>query len=147
MFLVRTDSSYPLHPLTYTDEYTPFHHLSLDVMDGIPDRNEHEFGPEPDENDQGEHDYIGDESTTILTPSYDSTPSTVTAYLDELDEHATIHTTYPYSHTTHDLQYIGNWAQTQEALDMERALLPDYTSAMNIGLRYATRTDGTSKSF
>lgn len=119
--------------------------MSLDVMDGIPNKNEHEFGPEPE--DQGEHDYIGDESATILTPSYDSTTSTVTAYLDKLDEHATFNTTYPYSHTTHDLQYIGNWAQTQEAMDLERELLPDYTSAINIGLRYATRTDGTSKSF
>lgn len=109
-------------------------------MDGLPDQDEVEFGIDLE---NGRHEYIGDESTTVLTPNYDSTTSTVTDYLIETDEHATYsNIVYPYSHTTHDLQYIGQWIETQGVIE-EGYLRPDHTSAMNIGWRYATRNGGT----
>ncbi|KUJ23555.1 uncharacterized protein LY89DRAFT_777284 [Mollisia scopiformis] len=115
--------------------YTPFHHLSLDAMDGLPDANIHEFGNDPEHDD---HEDIGDESTTILTPSYD-TNSTIPTYFDEDDECTSLFNTLsPYARTTHDLRYIGHWVETQEESNY---VLPSYVDAISIGRRYSSRVD------
>lgn len=108
-------------------------------MDGLPESNEQEFGKEPDHE---RYDNIGDESTTILTPSYDTTTtSTIPAYFDEIDDQFSISTMPSYSRTTHDLQYIGHWTETQEDGNKGWDALPSYMNAISIGRSFSRRMD------
>lgn len=105
-------------------------------MDGLPDCNEQEFGKEPDHE---RYDNIGDESTTFLTPSYDTTSSTIPTYFDESDDQYSFNSMPQYSRTTHDLQYIGHWTETQGDGNESWDVLPSYVNAMTIGRRFSRR--------
>ncbi|CZR51529.1 uncharacterized protein PAC_01406 [Phialocephala subalpina] len=116
--------------------YTPFHHISLNVMDGLTDDDEAVFGIAPDHT----CDDIGDESTTILTPSYDTTSlsSTIPTYFDEDDDFVIYsRSDDPYSNTAHDLKCVGHWAEMDERWDM----LPSYMNVMSLNRRYTPRRE------
>ncbi|KAE8440566.1 hypothetical protein EG329_007224 [Mollisiaceae sp. DMI_Dod_QoI] len=120
------------HMHLISHEYTPFHHVSLDVMDGLSD--EDEFGP-----DLGDgHEYIGDESTTILTPSNDTPGSTIPAYFDATADLASY---FRPADIALDLQYVGHWVETQRAMNETKEMLPSYMHAMSLDRRHNSRMD------
>ncbi|KAF8859365.1 hypothetical protein BDZ45DRAFT_801703 [Acephala macrosclerotiorum] len=115
--------------------YTPFHHISLDVMNGLTD----DKNADVDFDQDHEHDYIGDEST-ILTPSYDTTSlsSTIPTHFDEAEDWASYSRPGDlYSSTTHDLKFVGHWAEMDERLEM----LPTYMQAVSLNRKYMPRRD------
>lgn len=100
-------------------------------MDGLTDDENAEVDFDQDQ----ERDYIGDESTTILTPSYDTTSlsSTIPTYFDEADEFVSYSRSGdPCLNIAHDLKYMGHWAEMDGRLE----ILPSYMQAMGLNWGY-----------